>query len=267
MLTREQLREAALVLQNEGDFHAHYCTKGSRMAAPYGRRGSIYNALRKYVKHLWSPSTERCAEALRLYLDSAWGIPIVRDPDYPDICYDFMEDDVAPPRFNWMSLPDGAHMVDKTGRIWVKGPHPCANWVRTRNPDHFVGYLQAHEQASAPDWEVWQSDGTTPSGAPAYALVNYNLPPTQPSTPTPEQEQPTMIDSNAIVTITTKTLVNGHDVADLTNTQIYEIIAAQEAAIERLQGLKSKPKKLVEELAARQAGIEALVAAVDSRKD
>jgi len=74
---------------------------------------------------------------------------------------------------------------------------------------------------------------------------------------------PTM--TNAIK-ITTKTLVNGQDVTDFTDSQIFDLIAQQEKAIEKLREIKAQPKKLVKELTERQAGIDALVTYLDSRE-
>lgn len=79
------------------------------------------------------------------------------------------------------------------------------------------------------------------------------------------QKAPTMNTTTAIK-ITTKTLINGQDVADFTDSQIFDLIAQQEKTIEKLREIKAQPKKLVKELADRQAGIAALVAYLDSRE-
>lgn len=78
----------------------------------------------------------------------------------------------------------------------------------------------------------------------------------------PEQE-PTM---SKPIEITTKTLVNGADIANFTDSQVYELIAAEEAKIAELDKIKTKPKKLVAEIEKRQAGIAALVAYLDSKE-
>jgi hypothetical protein len=77
--------------------------------------------------------------------------------------------------------------------------------------------------------------------------------------------QPEDITMNAptILTVETRTFVNGEDVAKMSDSQVYDLIAAQEAAIEKLNEIKAKPKKLVDEIAKRQAGIAALVAHLD----
>lgn len=69
------------------------------------------------------------------------------------------------------------------------------------------------------------------------------------------------------IAIETKTLVNGKDIKDYTDASIYDLIAAQEAEIERLEAIKTKPKKLVAEIEKRKAGIQALVDHLDSKAD
>lgn len=88
------------------------------------------------------------------------------------------------------------------------------------------------------------------------------------STPQPTKEEPTMsaTNANAIIEVTTKTLVNGQDVATMSDSSIYELIAAQEAKIAELDAIKTKPKKLVAEIEKRQAGIVALVTYLDSKE-
>lgn len=68
------------------------------------------------------------------------------------------------------------------------------------------------------------------------------------------------------IEITTVTLVNGRNVGDLSDGEVYNLIAEQEKEIERLEAIKTKPKKLVAEIAKRQAGIAALVAHLDSKE-
>lgn len=75
-----------------------------------------------------------------------------------------------------------------------------------------------------------------------------------------------MSNKAAIIEITTKTLVNGKDIKDFEDSEIYDLIAAQEAEIARLEAIKTKPKKLLTEIAKRQEGIAALVAYLDSKE-
>lgn len=97
-----------------------------------------------------------------------------------------------------------------------------------------------------------------PVRAAPKALKAATAAPTQ--TPTPENTM------TKPITITTKTFVNGTDISTMADAEVYELIATQEAEIERLGKIKARPKKLVEELAKRQAGIDLLVAYLDSAK-
>lgn len=69
-----------------------------------------------------------------------------------------------------------------------------------------------------------------------------------------------------IITIETKTYVNGVDISTLDDGTVYNLIAAQESEIEALEKIKTKPKKLIAEIEKRKAGIAALVAYLDSKE-
>lgn len=81
-------------------------------------------------------------------------------------------------------------------------------------------------------------------------------------TPLPKEE--TM---KPVITVTTQTLVNGRNANDLTNSEIYNLIAEQEDAIKKLAGLEepNRPTRLNVEIEARQAGIRALVDYLNSK--
>lgn len=96
-----------------------------------------------------------------------------------------------------------------------------------------------------------------------FEVISTELP-ELPST-TPEKE-PIMDAKTTIIEVTTKTLVNGKDVKEMPDAEIYQLIADQEAEIERLNAIKAKPKKLVAEIEKRQGGIAALVAYLDSKE-
>lgn len=68
-----------------------------------------------------------------------------------------------------------------------------------------------------------------------------------------------------IIEVTTKTLINGIDIATMADSVIYSTIANQEAEIEKLEKIKNKPKRLVAEIEKRQAGIKALVDHLDGK--
>ena len=75
-----------------------------------------------------------------------------------------------------------------------------------------------------------------------------------------------LMNKTDIIKIETKTYVNGVDVATMDDSEIYSLIAAQEAQVEELEKIKTKPKKLVAEIEKRKAGIQALVDYLDSKE-
>lgn len=68
------------------------------------------------------------------------------------------------------------------------------------------------------------------------------------------------------ITITTTTFVNGADISKMADSEVFGLIASEEAVIEDLKKIKAQPKKLVAEIAKREAGIAALVAYLDSKE-
>jgi hypothetical protein len=66
------------------------------------------------------------------------------------------------------------------------------------------------------------------------------------------------------IKIETRTFVNNQDVATMSPAQIYDLIAKQEEAIEKLRAIKNKPLLLKQEIEDRQAGIDALVKHLDT---
>lgn len=68
------------------------------------------------------------------------------------------------------------------------------------------------------------------------------------------------------ITITTITLVNGADISKMADSEVFGLIASEEVVIEDLKKIKAQPKKLVAEIAKREAGIAALVAYLDSKE-
>ena len=68
------------------------------------------------------------------------------------------------------------------------------------------------------------------------------------------------------ITITTTTFVNGADISKMADSEVFGLIASEETVIEDLKKIKAQPKKLVAEIAKREAGIAALVAYLDSKE-
>jgi hypothetical protein len=85
----------------------------------------------------------------------------------------------------------------------------------------------------------------------------------QPITPT---YQEILMNKTDIIKIETKTYVNGVAVATMDDSEVYSLIRAQEAQIEELEKINTKPKKLVAEIEKRKAGIQALVDYLDSKE-
>lgn len=83
--------------------------------------------------------------------------------------------------------------------------------------------------------------------------------------PSSTKEEPIM-NSPAPIEITTKTFVNGNDVSTMTDGQIYALIAGEEQRIRELRAIGNQPKRLVAEIAKREAGIQALVTYLDSKE-
>lgn len=64
--------------------------------------------------------------------------------------------------------------------------------------------------------------------------------------------------------IETQVLLNGEPASKYSASELYDMIAAQEATIKELEAIQTKPKALEKEIADRKAGIAALVAYMDS---
>jgi hypothetical protein len=279
MLSREQLREVALQLENDGNFHAHYRTRSHREASPHIRRETFYRALQDHFPRLWKSSAESCVESLRLYFDDRWGIPYVdgrvapspqHPPDWPRPPGPANAERAVKLR-EYSLLPAGTQVILRSGDTYTLGPHPLAKHVRFMSHSPIFGWKTAHADRVNPDWGQWPPCGISETeGASEWDIVGY-FPSSVPQLqlePEPQPETITMTTSSASpIAIVTKTFVDGVDASTLTAAQIYERIAAEENTIERLSAIKTKPKALVKELATRQAGIEALVAVLDARSD
>lgn len=112
-------------------------------------------------------------------------------------------------------------------------------------------------------------------GFPQAETNAYAQPPTllplpgepQPDQPQPKSQPKEIPVSNKPLTIETKTYVNGVDIATLSDSAIYDRIASEEAKIAELDKIQAKPQRLHKEIEARRAGIQALVAYLDSKAD
>lgn len=92
-------------------------------------------------------------------------------------------------------------------------------------------------------------------------LTNNRLNEANGYVPAPTPQEPTMAKP---IDITTKTLINGRDIKELSDSEVFQLIADEEARIAELEKIKAQPKKLVAEIENRKAGIAALVAHLDA---
>jgi hypothetical protein len=67
------------------------------------------------------------------------------------------------------------------------------------------------------------------------------------------------------IELTSQTLLNGKELANYTNQELYRIISKEEGYIAELKAVKAKPKRLVKEIEQRQAKLEELVALLDKQ--
>lgn len=65
--------------------------------------------------------------------------------------------------------------------------------------------------------------------------------------------------------IENQTLVNGQNIKNLTDDQLFDLIAKEEAAIKALRAIENKPQKLKDRINKMQADIEHLIRLIDER--
>lgn len=102
--------------------------------------------------------------------------------------------------------------------------------------------------------------GTDPLEPTSNISTTVNETASLPSTPVKEDTM------SKPITITTTTFVNGADISKMADGEVFDLIASEEVVIEGLKKIKAQPKKLVAEIAKREAGIAALVAYLDSKE-
>lgn len=83
--------------------------------------------------------------------------------------------------------------------------------------------------------------------------------------PQPAPKEPAMNATH--IEVTTKTFVNGKDIATMADSEIYDLIASEEVKIKELEKIENKPKRLQLEIERRGQGILDLVAYLDSKND
>ena len=95
------------------------------------------------------------------------------------------------------------------------------------------------------------------------ALAEHGLMPAPCNEPQPQPQPKKEATTMKTITITNQTLVNGRNVKDLTDSELFSLIAEQEAHIEELSKIKAQPKRLKDEIAKRQQAVLDLVALLD----
>lgn len=257
-----KLHEAAMVLENDGDFYSKYTRLNDCQAST--RRDTIQLALRRNsIDQAAMTRTSGLGgtdlrEHLRRYLDDVWDM---LPPADVATCaaakrwkeLKFWEDSVkyppvpapqaeAPPAGNGKPLPDDVELQTIGGQ----------EWHVTRVPDVRTIATEVDNLTTNNIWKDHAQD--------SLAYINNLL---------ETQAKETIMNNatnTAAITITTKTLVNGVDTANMTDSTLYDLIAKQEAAVADLEKIVNKPKKLVNEIAKRKAGIQALVDYLDSKE-
>ena len=65
--------------------------------------------------------------------------------------------------------------------------------------------------------------------------------------------------------IQNQTLINGRNIKDMTDDQLFDLIAAEEAKIKALRAIENKPQKLKDRINKMQKDIETLIQLIDER--
>jgi hypothetical protein len=236
-LSKEQYERYALELENDQYFYKRYI----RLPTCGERRSLIRRQITSELGYYGTDIED--GEQLRRYFDDKWSI--TSDPE-GQRKYDTLIDIwVAPqPTLNPRYLP----LVDKIMKLGIG-----AKWEKAADQKGYASSLAAHF-------------GYYCSGPDLVLLVNeVNNRRNQKRAAQPQKEEPTM-NSPTPIEITTKTFVNGNDVSTMTDGQIYALIAGEEQRIRELRAIGNQPKRLVAEIAKREAGIQALVTYLDSKE-
>lgn len=82
---------------------------------------------------------------------------------------------------------------------------------------------------------------------------------------TPPERAKTLTPKDTAMEIQNQTLVNGRNIKDMTDDQLFDLIAAEEAKIKALRAIENKPQKLKDRINKMQADIETLIKLIDER--
>lgn len=235
-MTPIELHDVAITLENEHEFHDKYKARAPDLCHG-GRRDLIGTLVGKLIPYRGqSPrTTAEDREQLRRYFDDSYNMPCTVAHKAGGVYGDMS------------GLPDIEFWLDS-----VKYPEPVKPKRKPHPPEDFLADVPGTVEVPLHQLQQEVADHLT-QAANTFSNLANNL-------------KEIIMNKTEIITIETKTLINGVDITTFKDSEIYSLIAAQEAEIDTLDKIKTKPKKLVAEIEKRKAGIEALVAYLDSKE-
>ena len=154
------------------------------------------------------------------------------------------------------------------GRVLINSSLPkdrfgdCLGALRAEGKEDFRRFLDWHLQLPCPNPRTTGRDLSTQKSkfdsAEYCELVLTSLAKEK----TPTQEGNTMSIS---IELTSQTLLNGKEITNYTNQELYRIISKEEGYIAELKAVKAKPKRLVKEIAQREDKLKELVELLDKQ--
>lgn len=236
MLDPIKLHDIAITLENEREFHDKYRAQAPGLC--HGGRRDLILKLGGKLLSRGDPSMRTTAEdreQLRRYFDDVYDMPATVAHKAGGIYSDMS------------GLPDIQFWRDE-----VKYPTPK---LAVRAPHEVYDYLaDVPGTVEVPRERLQQevADHLTQAADHFQNLSN--------------KLKKIIMSKTEIITIETKTYINGVDISTLEDSTVYNLIATQESEIESLEKIKTKPKKLIAEIEKRKTGINALVAYLDSKE-
>lgn len=275
MFNLRQLEEIALVLENESKFHREYATKRPGRNDTYGRRRAIIADWLVTTRTTWAvprvntwprwvgQNAVEDRDQLRRYFDERYGIPqneINKYADIPSLMVEDLSEPTKEPPMTWKEELAAARVRGAT----IQMLRDSGTWVDERTEGMTSDYDFSLRQAK---YRI--KPGTDPLEQP----LPVHVPGCPIPIPSPEylaewqaSQQPQESTMTKPIEITITTFVNGTDISKMADGEVFNLIASEEAVIEDLKKIKAQPKKLVAEIAKREAGIAALVAYLDSKE-
>jgi hypothetical protein len=295
-MTPIELWDAALTLENDGEFYKQH--GAYKTSSPIIARDIIASSMNRL--RIAGGRLNEDLEQLRRYLDDTWEIKRnpgeLKDDRYSKIpTIEFWKDEVRYPTKVAAPKAPAGYQGPTIGSTYTPAqPNPSRTYVRH-------GQLWTIAEHATLDNLWWQGCAFSricetmerpPAGVLSklvehkllnYDNVNHKYTVLRPPTLTTNManadfasitnsitqlNKETNMNINGPVTLVTKIFIDatGTDVDTLTNPQIYDLIASQEAAIKKLEVIENKPKRLQKEIEARKAGIAALVAHLDKKE-